>query len=114
MGRPKGSKNRIVNSTVPSVETVTRLKHSVEKIEEKSNVNEKEEIQESQKAELLLKESHKVEPAPAKSGPPDLPPGQKYFEAPDGTLLVGEADKQQLWCRSLNGGKGGWINPRRG
>jgi hypothetical protein len=44
---------------------------------------------------------------------PVLQPGEKYFEAPDGTLLVGEADKQQLWYRKLNDGKGGWINPKR-
>lgn len=42
-----------------------------------------------------------------------LPVGQKYFEAPDGTLIVGDADKQQVWYRKLNNGQGGWINPKR-
>ncbi len=42
-----------------------------------------------------------------------LQPGQKYFEAPDGTIVIGEEDKQQLWYRKLNGGNGGWINPKR-
>lgn len=39
--------------------------------------------------------------------------GQKYFEAPDGTIMIGEADKDRLWYRKGNGGKGMWINPRR-
>lgn len=43
----------------------------------------------------------------------ELPPTQRYFEAPDGTLIIGEADKQQIWYRGMNNGKGGWINPRR-
>jgi hypothetical protein len=42
-----------------------------------------------------------------------LQPGQKYFEAPDGTIIVGEADKSEIWYRKLNDGKGGWINPKR-
>jgi len=43
-----------------------------------------------------------------------LGPGQMYFEAPDGTLVVGEVGKQQLWYRKGNNGKGMWINPKRG
>jgi hypothetical protein len=42
-----------------------------------------------------------------------LQPGQKYFEAPDGTVIIGEADKQQIWYRAGNGGKGFFINPKR-
>lgn len=42
-----------------------------------------------------------------------LGPGQKYFEAPDGTCVIGESDKMQLWYRKLNNGNGGWINPQR-
>lgn len=42
-----------------------------------------------------------------------LSPGQQFFEAPDGEILIGEADKTHLWSRRANGGKGGWINPRR-
>lgn len=42
-----------------------------------------------------------------------LAPGQKFFEAPDGEIIVGEADKSAVWSRRMNDGKGGWINPRR-
>lgn len=42
-----------------------------------------------------------------------LQPGQKYFETPDGRLIIGEADKMQIWDRQLNGGRGGWVNPKR-
>lgn len=39
--------------------------------------------------------------------------GQKYFEAPDGHVIIGEEEKQQINDRRLNNGKGGWINPMR-
>ena len=42
-----------------------------------------------------------------------LQPGQAFFESPEGEILVGEADKGKMWSRTMNGGKGGWINPRR-
>lgn len=42
-----------------------------------------------------------------------LPAGQKYFEAPDGHVIVGEADRGQVIDRRLNKGRGGWINPMR-
>jgi hypothetical protein len=42
-----------------------------------------------------------------------LSPGQKFFETPDGEIIVGEADKTSVWSRRMNGGKGGWVNPRR-
>jgi hypothetical protein len=42
-----------------------------------------------------------------------LQPGQKYFEAPDGDIIIGEDTKSQIWHRKLNGGRGGWVNPKR-
>lgn len=42
-----------------------------------------------------------------------LAPGQAYFEAPDGTVIIGDDTKNEIWCRTLNEGKGGWINKRR-
>lgn len=59
--------------------------------------------------------SHKNDPAAVEKPKPlaELPPTQRYFEAPDGTLIIGEADKQQIWYRGMNNGKGGWINPKR-
>lgn len=53
---------------------------------------------------MPVQEKPKLEP---------LGPGQKYFEAADGEILIGEADKSQLWYRKGNGGNGCWINPRR-
>ena len=38
---------------------------------------------------------------------------QKLFEAPDGTILIGEKDARQLWYRKGNNGKGMFIRPRR-
>jgi len=42
-----------------------------------------------------------------------LPAGQKFFESPDGEIIVGEASKDQVWSRRMNKGHGGWVNPRR-
>lgn len=42
------------------------------------------------------------------------PIGTKFFESPEGYVMVGEADKSHIWCKQANGGQGGWINPRRG
>lgn len=38
-----------------------------------------------------------------------LAPGQKYFEAPDGAILIGDANKDKLFYRKL----GIYINPKR-
>lgn len=66
---------------------------------------------ETQKEKVEVNVLKKAEPAKEKLAP--LPPGQKYFEAPDGTHIIGEEEKQQLWYRKMNNGKGGWINPKR-
>lgn len=42
-----------------------------------------------------------------------LPPTQKFFESPEGFIVIGEADKSSIWCRAANNGKGMEINPRR-
>lgn len=45
---------------------------------------------------------------------PKLESDQQYFEAPDGTVMVGQKSDQRMWYRNLHGqGKGGWILPRR-
>ena len=51
--------------------------------------------------------------APAKPVVEPLGTGLKYFETPEGTLHVGEVDADRLWVRSMNGGRGGWCNPKR-
>ena len=40
-----------------------------------------------------------------------LAPGQKFFEAADGYIVVGEEDKPHVLDRRQ--GKRGWINPKR-
>lgn len=42
-----------------------------------------------------------------------LGPGQKYFEAPTGEVLIGDATADRMWFRAGNNGKGLWINPKR-
>lgn len=45
---------------------------------------------------------------------PPLEADQKYFEAPDGTVIVGESKANRIWYRNLHGnGKGGWISAKR-
>jgi hypothetical protein len=93
---PKGiPKKKVVEEAVDT----TDLKHPVsENVEEKKEV--KAEVKES-KDETKKKEKERVlEP---------LQPGFKYFEAPDGTVIIGEADKQQVFYRAGNC----WINPKR-
>lgn len=92
MGRPVGSKNKS-KEAVEVVEPVVEVKEAV-----------------------VVNEEKKEEPAKAVQVKPKLEPlgpGQKYFEAPDGTILIGEADMPHLWYRAGNEGKGLWINPRR-
>lgn len=42
-----------------------------------------------------------------------LEAGMLFFESPEGYIMVGESDKQQVWCRKANGGQGMNINPKR-
>ena len=92
MGRPVGSKNKpkeLVEVVGPAIET---------------------------KEEVVVNEEKKEEPAKVVQVKPKLEPlgtGQKYFEAPTGEILIGEADMPHLWFRAGNGGKGMFINPKR-
>ena len=42
-----------------------------------------------------------------------LAPGQEFFEAPDGYIIVAETGRDTVWYRGGNDGKGQWINKRR-
>ncbi len=99
MGRPLGSKNKkkdeVENGSIPQTE-------SVPGDETKSEVVNNEE--KSEKVTKVL---------PVKPAPDPLGPGQKYFEAPSGEILIGEASATHMWWRAGNGGKGMWINPKR-
>lgn len=79
----------------------------VEPVKEAPIVERKEEA----KAPVL-----KEEPKPQVAETPKLPtlaPGQRYFETPEGDIIVGEDGKDRIWSRRMNGGKGGWANPKR-
>lgn len=79
----------------------------------KIEVEKHEEIKEKEMPEIEAKPvvSPVVEKVEEKLEP--LQPGQKYFEAPSGEIVVGEDTKSQIWFRKLNNGRGGWINPKR-
>ena len=85
MGRPMGSKNKSKEG----------------ELQINKEANHEEERQETAKAVLM---KQKLEP---------LGPGQRYFEAPDGTVLIGEDTQPHIWYRAGNEGKGMFINPKR-
>ena len=101
MGRPKGSRNKVTE--VEEEHGICEVVVVPEVAEQKENevINHEEEREETAKA---VQVKPKLEP---------LGPGQKYFEAPDGTILIGEADMPHLWYRAGNEGKGMYINPKR-
>ncbi len=80
-------------------------------IMEKENAKEIKEVQEEKVVNVLIDKSEVVPKAEPKLEP--LQPGQKYFETPDGEIIIGESTKQQIWVRRLNNNAGGWVNPKR-
>lgn len=38
---------------------------------------------------------------------------QMFFESPEGEIIIADKDKDRVWARTMNNGKGGWANPRR-
>jgi hypothetical protein len=95
MGRPKGSRNKstevVENDAIPQVSE-----------QKESEVIHEEKREERTEKTLLVKPV--LDP---------LGPGQKYFEAPSGEILIGEAGATHMWWRAGNGGKGMFINPKR-
>lgn len=94
MGRPKGSKNKsadVVDAIIPEV------------LEQKDKEDTYEEERKEGTEKTLL-----VKPVLDALGP-----GQKYFEAPTGEIIIGEEDATHLWWRAGNGGNGMFINPKR-
>lgn len=94
MSRPKGSKNK-------KTEVIENDAISQDSEQIKSEETNEEEREETAKA---------VQVKPVLDA---LGPGQKYFESPDGTILIGEEDATHMWWRAGNGGKGMWVNPKR-
>lgn len=100
MGRPKGSRNKATE--VEEEHGICEVVVIPEVTEQKEKgANHEEERKEAAKAVVL---KPKLEP---------LGPGQKYFEAPSGEILIGEEDATHMWWRAGNGGKGMFINPKR-
>lgn len=90
---PKGRPRKIVEAPVEvkEAEVVSEVKSEVKEEETK------------EKEDVVLKP--KLEP---------LSQGQAYFEdGMTGTILIGDATRDQLWFRGGNNGKGCWINKKR-
>lgn len=98
MARPKGSKNKDIQDVLNEV-----------KVEDKPNVQAKEEKEET-RIPVLNKCSH----GPICQCQDPLTPGQAYFEdGPTGIHIIGEDSKDQVWYRGGNGGRGYFINKKR-
>lgn len=125
MGRPLGSKNKPRqvdeqeisangddnNGLVevgPQVAIEEPIKEDVKVAIEPVKVVEvkQEPVKKKTAHEIAIEESRKVLEHP-------LSPGQRFFEAPDGYIIVGEADAQKILYRAGNDGKGMYINPMR-
>jgi hypothetical protein len=117
MGRPKGSKNKAMDGLVEKFEGLVDEAAKTPGIPEMLGVAiTREDVVETiknagGKHEEKMKETAKTVQVNPKLEP--LGPGQKYFEAPDGTVLIGEDTNPHMWYRAGNDGKGMWINPRR-
>lgn len=97
--------------------------------ERKEKVNEEKEERKQETEVLTVEPKQAFEPASLREKPEatavdrvtesrksldqPLSPGQKYFESPEGFIVIGDAEKDHAWCRQSNNGKGAWINPRR-
>lgn len=68
-------------------------------------------MEETPQMEMNPAESRIAESRKALGQP--LAAGQAFFEAPDGFVVVAEADRPHVLYRQGNEGKGMWINPRR-
>ncbi len=105
---PRGIKSKpVVTPKVQKPEPIAKVKEVKEIAhvrEEKKEEIKKDVLREVEPVGVQVPKVQKLDP---------LGPGQAYFEAPDGTVLVGEADKAQLWYRAGNGGKGMFINQKR-
>ena len=114
MGRPKGSKNAKADvkesKPVPPVVSAVVSEVDVQVAEVKTDKAKRITREEMQKMESTAHLRDKQDP---KALPP-LEADQKYFEAPDGAILVGEKKANKMWYRNLHGpNKGGWILEKR-
>jgi hypothetical protein len=81
-----------------------------ERVEIVADVPEKAKNDFREKAELTIAERIAES---RKSLSTTLPPTQIFFETPEGEIIIAEADRDRVWSRTMNNGKGGWCNPRR-
>lgn len=110
LGRPKKTVVPVEETPTPKFnQEVSNETETVEKPKAETEVK-------AEKKVVLAVEKPKVDPAIAESRKAldkPLEPGQKLFESPEGYIMIGESEKNQVWCRHSNNGKGSWINPRR-
>lgn len=125
MGRPVGSKNkpRDVDEQETStnetkieglVENGSQIVQEVKKDVPTKSLEESKDVQKEKEGtpknktprEIAIEESRKALNFPA-------PPGQKFFEAPDGFVILAEDTKTHVLYRAGNDGQGMIINPKR-
>ena len=107
---PRGRKKKVDAPVVdePVVETSSDSAETVEvKAEEPKVETPKKEEPKLTGWALAIAESRKI------LENTKLTPDQDFYESPEGFIMIGEKGKGRLWCRQMNEGKGGWINPRR-
>ena len=106
MGRPKGSKNG-VKKDEPIVTPPVEIQEEAQAPKEKPRRVTPEEMK-AMEAKAHLRDK------PTTQELPPLSSDQKYFEAPDGVVIVGEKGATRVWYRNLHGnGRGGWILEKR-
>lgn len=65
----------------------------------------------AEKADMTTEAERIKESREVLKHPPEA--GTRYFESPEGYIMVGKHDADHVFCRHANGGKGMMIQPRR-
>lgn len=89
---PRGRKKKVVEKKI--------LEGGVDGVEETVDEQDVQESVEVKEDLLVDAAGNKIEP---------LSPGQKYFETPDGRILIGEESHSHIWDRVTQA----WVNPKR-
>jgi hypothetical protein len=106
-------KTAVVDKPVEEVtgEVVAVLEKPVEVVEPVEFVRPVEVVKPLAKAPASDEASRIAESREALKHP--LPFGNKFFESPEGYIVIAESDRADVWCRYANKGKGMKIQPMR-
>jgi hypothetical protein len=102
---PKGWR-RLTGHKAPAVEP-----KEVEKVEEVAAPEPAVEVVVAEAVKPVVASDPITESRQALNQP--LSPGQEFYEAPDGYIIVAETGRDHVWYRGGNDGKGMYINKRR-